>query len=476
MNKRLRNGINRVSGVVRLALEMCCLGMLCLIMLGQTGCRQRETVTMDLAEVSLKEGGSAILTSIEEYQSIRVEQYTYPSLGKWINSNRTSGISRTEEGVILVFTRGEDGFFEWRQVKYEYPFYDAYPLGSQDSRIPLVIDPVELSADGEAVAFQSLQLEGQFIEISQMGLPSVLLDGNGNVWREGAEISISEGEKWNSLLYDWTSDGQMLLYYQMGNYVSRLDEEEEAEAGETFVGLEGSKEEIPIQVDPDVEEPETEAGTLLLPYGIYAYDRGTGETQMIWEPMRLNLPVNASGISEPGQLLADAAEDRAVVFILFDEDAGCPDIQLYRYGDRVEIRLLNLPDDPDIQFDMDNHVYYYQKEGEIWKAPFGKTGQAEPVVVTEPGLQDFLVSEDGQRVFTIEKREDTADVCLYLRDEKQNWYKQVIYMDAIGAAALQLSEDQKSLLVECAGEMENQAVIIQFHAESLSEADGSDEG
>ena len=88
---------------------------------------------------------------------------------------------------------------------------------------------------------------------------------------------------------------------------------------------------------------------------------------------------------------------------------------------------------------------------------------------TDPGLKSFLVSSDGQKVFTVEERGDTEDICLYICDERKNWYKQILYVGATGTRSIQLSADGLTLLVE--GEIESasqlttqsQALILEFY-------------
>lgn len=410
------------------------------------GCESKRSVTMDLEAIRMNPEASAVVQAIREYQVEGAEHYRYPALSSWLDVNRTVSIYGAEPGQITVFLEDEAGDLQWRDVDYAYPFYDAeYLTGKKaDGESFLMVAPLQTSSDGQAVAYQVIEKDSQLLAVSERGKKTVLLNGDGAVWSEEGAANEEESA-WNRFEYSWSSDGQILLYYKMGALAGSMDEEAWEEWQEEHPG-----------------EDWKESDVLLLPHGVYGYDRRTGQVRMIWKPMRLNMPVSASRYPSSASVVADAGESSAAMFLLFDDQSGCPDVLLWNQEGKIETALVELPENPCIQIVLKKGIYYYQENGEIRRASLGKTGQTQTLVSTSPGIQTFLVSEDENRVFTIENRENTADICLYLRDEKKNWYKQVIYVGAEGAISLQLSEEQQLLLVECRGEAYNQALILSF--------------
>lgn len=419
-----------------------------LLTISVSGCVTRRPVTMNLEDVSLNQDASAVVQAMKEYQVKKTPEYVYPAIPDWFNINRTVGIAGAEPGKITVFTRDEKGEFQWRDVQYAFSFYSKESMAeSREEKRPLMVDPLQLSADSEAVAYQLIENGNRFIAVSERGRETVYLDGEGNVLsRDQLAQRDAEGAG-TQFQYGWSSDGKTLLYYRMEELAVILDEEEKEELEEGVAG----------------GLPEKDANVLILPQGVYGYDRETGQVRQIWKPMRLYLPEKVSRELRFGlvSITADANDSQAAMFILLRGEES-QDIQIWNQNGQVETRLLKLPENPCIQIALNEGIYYYQESGEIRKMSLGKMGQSESVVYTDKGLMDFLVSEDGKRIFTIEKRGDKEDICLYIRDEKRNWYKQAIYVGAEGALSLQLSDSQEQLLVECRGEADNQALILDF--------------
>ena len=401
------------------------------------GCRSRRPVTRNLEEIHLNPDASAVIQAIQEYQMSASETYRYANLGDWLDLNRTASIYGAAPGRLRVLTKDTAGNLQWRNVEYRYPFYDAsYMEGSKkDGEGFLLFSLPQISADCQAAAWKTLVGAKTCIVVEEQGKPAVLLDEKGRMDGEeereaSAEAEDLAGKENLRLSYTWSADGRTLLYYQAA-LIHEQDEE-----GETIQALQ-------------------------FPAGIYGYDRETGENRMLWEPMKLYLPGENNPYLYPWEGAAGVAGEKAVLFLLFQDDAF-PDVMLLKDGDRVETRLLRLPDHPCIQIEMEEKIYYYQEQGEVRRAAFSRQGQSEIVVATDSGMESFLVSKDGEKVFTIESRGETKDIFLYLRDEKGNWYKQALYVGADGAHALQMSEEQQILLVECRGEEENEALILRF--------------
>ena len=406
---------------------------------------QPQSMTVDLEEMPLNAEAQAMIQAMEEYQAMGVERYSYPAIGSWMTINRTASIMGAEEDEIVVLTRDDAGSLEWRHVQYVYPFYDSDLLsdGTVSGEDPLLIGPLVVSPDGVAVAYQSLHTQGRFLEIAEAGRSTVMVGGDGKIYTE--EV-LPEEVSWGQLKFDWSGDGKTLMFYRSDNWGIAL--------GTARLG-----EEIELESEEPPSEPAVQGGAVLGVGDIYGYDRVSGQVRKIWEAMRLNLPVDQLGDPE---VIADVNGENAAMFLLFDEAQDCEDVQLWNHGGILESSLVNLPDDPCIQMDLENGIYYYRDKSDIWKAPLGKSGQSQLIMAAGAWIQDFLISEDEHRIFTIEKREDTADICLYLQDEKGSWYKQAIAVGARGACSLQLSDDQNRLLVECQTEEENYALIICF--------------
>ncbi|MBP3702067.1 MAG: hypothetical protein J6I64_09255, partial [Lachnospiraceae bacterium] len=275
--------------------------------------------------------------------------------------------------------------------------------------------------------------------------------GDGRVYSSDPDLEENEDISWDLVKAGWSSDGRYLLFYRTENWQ---------------VGIESGEIDLEIDLEEETEEHQGESdsngkdqGVVLTLKDIYGYDRQTCQVRKIWEAMRLNLP--ASNVPNE-DIVVDVTEDNAAMFLLFSDRENCRDVKLWNQNGVLEVSLVSLPDNPCIQMDLDQGVYYYQDEGDIWKAPLGKSGQPQLILSAGSQLRAFLLSEDAHRIFTIESREDTEDVCLYLQDEKGSWYRQVIAVGTKGACSLQLSDDQQRLLVECQTEDENQAWIIYF--------------
>ncbi len=416
------------------------------------GCRP-QSITMDLEGMPLDASGQAMIQAMEEYQAASVETYAYPALGPWMTINRTACIQGTDDDELVIFTRQENGTLEWRTVQYVYPFFESHTLaeGSTGGEEPLVIAPLIVSPDGLAVAYQSLRSQGRFLEIAEVGRPTVLVGSDGQVYSTDPELKEGEDISWDLVKAGWSSDGRYLLFYRTDNWQLGLRDEE--------IDLEIDVEaETQEQKEKDRSEKKNQ-GVVLTMKDIYGYDRQTCQVRKIWEAMRLNLP---SDKVPDAEIVADVSEDNAAMFLLFDDKDDCLDVKIWNQNGVLEVSLVSLPDNPCIQMDLDQGVYYYQEEGDIWKASLGKNGQPQRILSAGSQLQAFLLSEDAHRIFTIESREDVEDVCLYLQDEKGSWYRQVIAVGTKGACSLQLSDDQQRLLVECQGEDENQVLILYF--------------
>ena len=157
----------------RLRREVAFVGITLLVSI-MTAC-QPKSVTMDLEGMTLNAGGQAMIQAMENYQTSTMASYSYPALGPWMDINRTACIQGTDDGEVIVFTMGEE--LEWRVVQYAYPFYEDRSLaeGSEAGEVPLVIAPLIVSPDGLAVAYQSLHSQGRFLEIAEVGKPTVLI-------------------------------------------------------------------------------------------------------------------------------------------------------------------------------------------------------------------------------------------------------------------------------------------------------------
>ena len=131
------------------------------------------------------------------------------------------------------------------------------------------------------------------------------------------------------------------------------------------------------------------------------------------------------------------------------------------------MRLLELQDEPSLQICIDEGIYYCRDNGEILRRSLSEDRQ-ETLLYVGAGLQTFLVSEDESRVFTVEMRGETEDVCLYVADGNGEWRKQVLYVGAEGARHLQLSADGSELLVECPGTNGTMALVLSFGALSAA--------
>lgn len=425
------------------------------LLMGSLMACQPQSMTMDLEGMTLNASGQAMIQAIEEYQASALESYCYPSLGPWMDINRTSCIQGTDDGDLMVVTLDERGELEWRSVQYVYPFYEGRALseGSSEAEDPLMVAPLIVSPDGLAVAYQSLHSQGRFLEIAEMGKTTVLIGSDGQVYATNPELEEGEAVSWNLVKADWSSDGRYLLFYRTNNWQ---------------VGADDGDIDLEVDLEMDREEGnkvqkgtgnQNQAGVVLTIKDIYGYDRQTCQVRKFWEAMKLNLPTSKVPDYE---IVADIFEDSAAMFLLFDQKAECPDVKIWNQNGVLEFELVELPDNPCIQMDPGQAVYYYQEAGDIWKSSLKKHGQPQRLLTAGAQLKAFLISEDEHRIFTIESREETEDVCLYLQDEKGSWYRQVIAVGTQGACALQLSDDQQRLLVECRSKDENCAVVIYF--------------
>lgn len=428
------------------------------------GCDRREPITMNLEEVRLNRYADAVVQTMNEYQVIRTRRYLYPGLGSWLDANRTAGIYKTEPEKINIFTEGENGGYQWQEVYYPYGFYDAEPvLGRNENNGQLLIAPMLLAADAKAVAYQTMGERGYALAVLESGKKTVFLDENGHVTDNSTQIS-DDPYLWKQFEYAWSADGTVLLYYKMAEPVSETSRKEGAEetAGENAEG--GMKTSLR-------EALASEDHMLSLPYGVYSYDRASGLVHQVWNPLEIEMPKAVYRSPAAGTVVADTREGLTAMFLLFNDVSGCPDVLLWGGESTPQIQLLNLPENPCIQLVLEEEAYYYQEDGKIQRARLGVAGQPELVVYTDPGLQSFLVSSDGQKVFTVEQRGDTEDICLYICDEKKNWYKQILYVGASGTRSIQLSEDELKLLVE--GQVESasqlrgqsQVLILEFYHE-----------
>ncbi len=406
------------------------------------GCGRREPVTMNLEEVRLNRYADAVVQTMNEYQVIRTRRYLYPGVGSWLDTNRTASIFRADPEKICLFTERDSGGYEWREVHYPYGFYDAVLLrGREEGSVsPLLIAPMAVAADAKAVAYQTMEENGYVLAVSEMDKKTVYLDERGQVL--GSRAIAADGEDcWNQFEYSWSADGTTLFYYKMAG----------------------------------PEQSASSAHRLSFPQGVYSYDRASGRVLQVWEPLELKLRGDVSRTPAAQTVAVDSKEGLTAMILLFDDASGCPDVLLWGGESEPKVQFLSLPENPCIQMALEEEAYYYQEEGKIQKARLGVTGQPELIVYTDPGLLSFLVSSDGQKVFTVEKRGDTEDICLYICDEKKNWYKQILYVGAEGTRSIQLSEDELKLLVE--GQVESasqlrsqsQALILEFYHEKESD-------
>ena len=418
-----------------------------------TAC-QPQSVTMDLEGMTLNAGGQAMIQAMEEYQASALECYSYPALGPWMDINRTVCIQGTDDGDVVVVTMDEAEELEWRMVQYAYPFYESRSLseGSAESEDPLVVAPLIVSPDGLAVAYQSLHSQGRFLEIAEVGKPTVLIGSDGQVYATDPDLKEGEEISWNLVKADWSGDGRYLLFYRTNNWQLGSDDEDVDLEIDLEQGFDSSQE----------NGSQEKTSVVLTIKDIYGYDRQECQVRKIWEAMRLNLPASQVPAYE---IVADVGGDSAAMFLLFDQKANCPDVKIWNQNGVMEFEMVELPENPCIQMGLDQAVYYYQEAGDIWKAFLTKNGQPQRILSAGAQLQAFLISEDEHRIFTIETREETEDICLYLQDEKGSWYRQVIAVGTQGACSLQLSDDQQRLLVECRSEDENRAVVIYFGQE-----------
>ena len=428
----------------RLRREVAFVGITLLVSI-MTAC-QPKSVTMDLEGMTLNAGGQAMIQAMENYQTSTMASYSYPALGPWMDINRTACIQGTDDGEVVVFTMGEE--LEWRVVQYAYPFYEDRSLaeGSEAGEAPLVIAPLIVSPDGLAVAYQSLHSQGRFLEIAEVDKPTVLIGSDGQVYSTDSEMEAIEEVSWNLVKGDWTSDGRYLLFYRTNDWNIGVDNA-------------GTDLEFDLEEEKEDENSQSAKGVVLTIKDIYGYDRQTCQVRKVWQSMRLNLPVSKVPNYE---VVVDVGENGAAMFLLFDEKADCPDVKIWNQNGVMEFETVKLPENPCIQMDTNQGIYYYQEAGDIWKATLSKNGQPQRILSAGSQLQAFLISEDARRIFTIETREEIEDVCLYLQDEKGSWYRQVIAVGTQGACSLQLSDDQQRLLVECRSEDENRAVVIYF--------------
>jgi len=427
--------------------------LFCLVVLSLllTSCKP-QSMTMDLEGMTLNAGGQAMIQAMEGYQASSVEEYIYPALGPWMTINRTACIQGSDDGDLVVFTTDEADVLEWRMVQYFYPFYQSHTLaeGSASGEEPLVVAPLIVSPDGLAVAYQSLHSQGRFLEIAEVGKPTVLIGNDGQVYSSDPELEEGEEISWNLVKAGWSGDGRYLLFYRTNNWQ---------------VGVEDESVDLDIDLENDTDSNKTSAGSekkgvVLTIKDIYGYDRQTCQVNKIWEAMRINLPA----VKVPdAEIVVDVDGDNAAMFLLFDDQYDCPDVKLWNQDGLLEFSTVSLPDNPCIQMSLDKGYYYYQEAGDIWRASLRKDGHPQRILTAGTQLQAFLISEDEHRIFTIESRENTEDVCLYLQDEKGSWYRQVIAVGTTGASSLQLSDDQQRLLVECRdGGDDNRALVLYF--------------
>lgn len=423
------------------------------------GC-SREPVTMNLEDVRLNRYADAVVQTMNEYQVIRTRRYLYPGLGSWLDANRTASIYGAGPEQIHIFTEGEDGSYQWQEVYYPYGFYDAeYMQGETGSGQPLLIAPMLLAADARAVAYQMLNGRGYTLAVSEQGKETVFLDEQGRAFVGEPPGTDGAERLWSQFEYSWSADGAVLFYYKMAKPVEPDGEETGEEAGK----------------HASDESLRADDRVLSLPYGVYSYDRASGQVRQIWEPLELRMPEAVFRVPASEAVTADTREGMTAMFLLFDDSSGCPDVLLWGGEATPQIRFLNLPENPCIQLELEEEAYYYQEDGKIQKARLDGAGQPELIVDTDPQLQSFLVSRDGRKVFTVEKRGDTEDICLYICDERKNWYKQVLYVGAEGTQSIQLSEDELKLLVESRVEsasqlrVQSQALILEFYHSGESE-------
>ena len=218
----------------------------------------------------------------------------------------------------------------------------------------------------------------------------------------------------------------------------------------------------------EILEPERETAggdVLMFPCGVFGYDRDSGQVREIWEPMVVEISGDSTQVAS---IAADAADGQAVMFILFNDENSGQDILLWKDGEEESMRLLDLQDDPRLQIRMSDGIYYCRDNGEILRCAISGDEQ-ETLLYVGSGLETFLVTEDESRVFTVEMRGETEDICLYTRDGEGNWRKQVLYVGAEGARYLQLSADGSELLAECPGASGTMALVLSFGVSNAAE-------
>lgn len=182
-----------------------------------SGCERREPITYNLEAVRPTEAaGEAALVS-EEYQVVSSHWYEYQGLGQWMGGGATASVLETEPGKLIVFTEGEEGSFQWRDVYYAYGFFDTEEMRGReaDGGSPFVIAPVLMSADGTAVAYQDMRDDGYMLALSQMGQETILLDGGGRIYEDDEAIGPEAEYDWSRFEYCWSADGRQLFYYKM---------------------------------------------------------------------------------------------------------------------------------------------------------------------------------------------------------------------------------------------------------------------
>ena len=163
-----------------------------------TGCHNRRPVTRNLEEIRLNPDASAVVQAIREYQISASETYRYPNPGSWLNLNRTASIYGTAPGQIRIFTEDDEGNFQWRDVDYYYPFYDAFDMEGNKTQEDgfLIFSSPQLSADCQAAAWQTLVGEESCMVVEERGKPAVILSGTGKSAVEaGQEEPGQTGEK-----------------------------------------------------------------------------------------------------------------------------------------------------------------------------------------------------------------------------------------------------------------------------------------
>ena len=431
-----------------------------------SGCERREPITYNLEAVrSTEAAGEAALVS-EEYQVVSSHWYEYQGLGQWMGGGATASVLETEPGKLIVFTEGEEGSFQWRDVYYAYGFFDTEEMRGReaDGGSPFVIAPVLMSADGTAVAYQDMRDDGYMLALSQMGQETILLDGGGRIYEDDEAIGPEAEYDWSRFEYCWSADGRQLFYYKMTRRDNIPGDETVQSEEETVQEGEDGEEDR----ENEILEPErgtAEGDVLMFPCGVFGYDRDSGQVREIWEPMVVEISGDSTQVAS---IAADAADGQAVMFILFNDENSGQDILLWKDGEEESMRLLDLQDDPRLQIRMSDGIYYCRDNGEILRCAISGDEQ-ETLLYVGSGLETFLVTEDESRIFTVEMRGETEDICLYTRDGEGNWRKQVLYVGAEGARYLQLSADGSELLAECPGASGTMALVLSFGVSNAAE-------